>query len=159
MEAQQQIGAQALLQLGNKHEKGKGSDDEYSGDDDEKNQQLNDAVEAAVMRYVGGTLEERKRRKSIANGNQTMENGPSGDENSSRGGGPAVVDDMLSEFGPWTGFLDEGAMAADVAHEVFRQTPRKRRKKDSLNVDPELAGLDDLLEHDRLVQAAIMDAR
>ncbi|KAG7193603.1 RNA polymerase I enhancer binding protein [Scheffersomyces spartinae] len=79
MEVDKDIGgAQALLQLGSKanedepsggdvvhedqndlvvHESEEAGDDHHvTGRDDDKDQELNDAVEAAVMKYVGGTL-------------------------------------------------------------------------------------------------------
>jgi Myb-like DNA-binding protein REB1 len=194
MEAQQQIGAQALLQLGSKserarkererereaHERQREEHDEerdtrdaapaahepidvaglaaadaagMDADEDSKNQQLNDAVEAAVMRYVGGTLERKKRRP---------------------------VDDLM-EFGPWTGFLAEemegeggeshageghtaplggaagAAGAGEADYDAYGRRRRRKRTHDA-NVDPDLTGMDSL-EHDELVQAAILDAR
>lgn len=74
MDKQQLGGAQALLELGTKktEDQVKNSTDQkdYNEEDDDTkatNQQINDAVEAAVLKYVGGNLEAddtpKKRRK------------------------------------------------------------------------------------------------
>lgn len=124
------------------------------------NQQINDAVEAAVMRYVGGTLDEHQngRKKRKVNHDDIMSN--------------------INEFNQWTGFLEDdiGANQEESFNSFHQQTQvpqqaspkqvRKRKKRTphltSLThneIDPELTGLDSNAEHDQLVQAAIMDAR
>lgn len=200
MEDQQEIGgAQALLQLGTKDSKsddsenqelqehqeqhsdheqlesvhGTGSDDVTDMLEEKENQQLNDAVEAAVMRYVGGTLE---------GDNHSLHNGP-GPENESEtvvhdvSVLDAVNDDMgedsnghlgqkrrlnhdvmmsnISDY-QWDRFLEE-----DVAADFERASPKRRRRKSfggANDIDPELAGLDSNSEHDQLVHAAILGA-
>lgn len=133
------------------------------------NQQINDAVEAAVMRYVGGTLDGT---------------GENGSNNGSRKNKRKLNhDDIMSninEFNQWTGFLDDDI--TDNQAEEFNsfaqhqpqphaQQPtsnknlRKKKKKNNQvaqthnEIDPELTGLDSSAEHDQLVQAAIIDAR
>lgn len=76
-------GAQALLLLGSKSEKVDDEDQDEDDFDTKENQQLNDAVEAAVMRYVGGSLDKRKRKHEEPN---------------------------LNDFNQWTRFLDEDNM-------------------------------------------------
>lgn len=177
MENQQEIGgAQALLQLGSKIKDGEEDNIEGHEQDesialenvDDKNnsmnvdansdvelsdlkatnQQINDAVEAAVMRYVGGTLEDLGKKKRKSQTDDIMSN--------------------INEFNQWTGFLDEDITAThneDFNHFNQQRPPKKKKKKhlsDGHNhneIDPELTGLNSTSEHDQLVQAAIMDAR
>lgn len=113
MQHQQEIGgAQALLLLGTKS---KEDDDTHDHDD-----HLNDTVEAAVMRYVGGTLD--KKRSQEVN---------------------------ISDINQW--ILDD----FDAFEEIEKETSKKKKKRKLMNVDPELAGLE---EHDQLVQD-VMNAR
>lgn len=133
------------------------------------NQQINDAVEAAVMRYVGGTLD---------SGDNPSNAGPRKNKRKLN------HDDIMSninEFNQWTGFLDEDITDNQTedfnsfAQQHQAQNPaqqpasnrnlRKKKKKNNQvpqthnEIDPELTGLDSSTEHDQLVQAAIMDAR
>lgn len=107
---------------------------DLNGNDDDlfKHQLLNDAVEAAVMRYVGGTLDEHELQPE---------------------GAKRRADDLMSEY-QWDRFLEE-----EVGFE--RTPPKKRRRKSYVggtDIDPELAGLNLASEHDQLVHAAIMGA-
>lgn len=126
-------GAEALLRLGHKNKAEIASENE---------QLSNEAVEAAVMRYVGGIDQGKKR----------------------------FADDLsnISEFQTWTGFLEEDLNDEEnFFHNATPLSPQKRRKTNKKrlhgqphNVDPELAQLDTATsEHEQLVQAAIMDAR
>lgn len=115
---------------------------------DKTSQQLNDAVEAAVMQYVGGTL---------ANEDDAM--GPDGGDpqNLVAGISPKrqrVQDDLMSDY-HWDRFLE-----AEHVPMFERHTPRKRPRKNSMggaDIDPELADLHASPEHDLLVHAAIGD--
>ena len=98
-ENQHESGAHALLKLGTKREND--NDNEAA-----QNNHINDAVEAAVMKYVGGTLgshDSKKKRKHDA-------------------------DDYA--FVQWTGFLDDNFMNEDHLMLLFlHQHHRKRRKE------------------------------
>lgn len=158
MENQEIGGAQALLLLGTK-------DKDDNPDELEKEQQLNDAVEAAVMRYVGGTLTDPNNNNSENHGHEHHSGGHGGSH--SHGADEplhAHAPDMLldgkrklpEDFEyQWDRFLEE-----DVAE--FERTPPKRRRRKSFgaghDIDPELAGLDSSAEHDQLVHAAILGA-
>ncbi|CUM68448.1 uncharacterized protein PRCAT00006172001 [Priceomyces carsonii] len=131
------------------------------------NQQINDAVEAAVMRYVGGTLDDNnigkkgKRKHSQSQANQLHED----------------LMSNINEFNQWTGFLEdeiggngptgltEHTSQQSQSHDDYTQfsprTPKKRKKRKTghNDIDPELTGLDSTTEHDQLVQATILDAR
>ena len=152
----------------NNDDSGAGVDGE-DDDEESKNQQLNDAVEAAVMRYVGGTLDSRKKRRHGSVSNAASSGGRGGT------GGSNGVDDLMTDFSPWTGFLDEELTQSQLQQnhnqqQQQQQVPdfpynggdanrkRRRKKMHDSNVDPELTGLDSS-EHDQLVQAAILDAR
>ncbi|CCH41364.1 hypothetical protein BN7_903 [Wickerhamomyces ciferrii] len=174
-------GAKALLDLKKKDDvKKEGElnavDDNIIGDDqddaigvvDHDNESVNNKddnnVEAAVMRFVGGTLDNRK-------SNKRKKSFPTNDE--------------INEFQHWNAFLetDQLQQSDDFGPEPTKdqqqQQPqpiqpspaqsrsRKRKKVDqhqhqqappNLNVDPELAQLDDTTEHEQLVRAAILDA-
>lgn len=178
MEHQQEIGgAQALLLLGTK-------DKDENPDELDKEQQLNDAVEAAVMRYVGGTLttdhHPHEHHDHPEHGHEhghdhshdhshNSHNHPDPAERDHHVGqvpsqaqeppGHADHDDkrkLPDDFDyQWDRFLEE-----DVAD--FERTPPKRRRRKSFGavheIDPELAGLDSTAEHDQLVHAAILGA-
>lgn len=133
------------------------------------NQQINDAVEAAVMRYVGGTLD------------GTGENGPNnGSRKNKRKLNHDDIMSNINEFNQWTGFLDDDITdnQAEEFNSFAQHQPqphaqqstsnknlRKKKKKNNQEaqthneIDPELTGLDSSAEHDQLVQAAIIDAR
>lgn len=136
-----------------------------SHDDDENtkatNQQINDAVEAAVMRYVGGTLGDTS--PNINNNRKS---------NQHNGKRKLNADDVMSNINeyPWDKFLEE-----EVDHNNHHNrdildnyvdssmSPKRRRKKlDEVDVDggidPELSALNSTSEHEQLVQAAIMGA-
>lgn len=186
MENQQEIGgAQALLLLGTKDSKS--DDHDHNSDHDhmdsvhengqhdvsgileeKENQQLNDAVEAAVMRYVGGTLDDNDH--TIHNGqdqdNDNDDVGDSGGHGAAGGDGLAHLgqkrrlnhDDIISNMHEyqWDRFLEE-----DVAADFDRTPPKRKRRKSygaGNDIDPELAGLDTTSEHDQLVHAAILGA-
>lgn len=105
---------------------------------DKTTQQLNDAVEAAVMRYVGGTLATEE-----PDGNPT-----------SLAKRERLQDDLINEY-HWDRFLESDHVAE------FDRTPRKRARKTYLgsnDIDPELADLDATTDHDLLVHAAIIGA-
>ena len=173
MEDQQEIGgAQALLQLGTKSKDEEEDhdqvlnishdlqDEEDLSDSKTTNQQINDAVEAAVMRYVGGTLDSNtstKKQKRKLNHDDIMNN--------------------INDFNQWTGFLDDNI---DDHPEYFQEQRKKKKKKrrsgSNSQLDPDLTGLgsnEDRMgsehrigpdrlgtsEHDQLVEAAIIDAR
>lgn len=110
---------------------------------DKESQQLNDAVEAAVMQYVGGTL--------------ATEEDPIEDTHGSNSDGiskrPRVQDDLMNDY-HWDRFFDHEDVTA-----FERTTPRKRTRKSFIggtDIDPELADLDASAEHELLVNAAIM---
>ncbi|WPK25701.1 hypothetical protein PUMCH_003026 [Australozyma saopauloensis] len=115
---------------------------------DKASQQLNDAVEAAVMRYVGGTLATED--DLLGHGEDDPQNaGPDGLPKRQR-----VQDDLMNEY-HWDRFLEPEEVAA-----FDRPTPRKRARKSFMSggeIDPELADLDASAEHDLLVHAAIGD--
>lgn len=109
-------------------------------------------VEAAVMRYVGGTLDNRK-------SNKRKKSFPANDE--------------INEFQHWNAFLeteqlqhgDEFGSEPKETQQTSQPKSRKKRKQQdqnqqgsNINVDPELAQLDDTTEHEQLVRAAILDA-
>lgn len=203
MEYQQDIGgAQALLLLGTKDNK---SEDHDGGEhdhvqnhldlspshspvdlEDKANQQLNDAVEAAVMRYVGGTLEEahgndhdsvslshhhhhhhhdEHMRDSTAHDQDpnvtlsSMAHLASSDLSNSPSKRRLNHDDIMSHINEyhWDRFLQD-----DVTEDFERSLPKRKKTKtyNTVNdIDPELADLDSATsEHDQLVHAAIMGA-
>lgn len=195
MNNQQELGgAHALLQLGSKNkdqdksnDKDKDSinqlehhsehdhgDEEDEDIDDSKatNQQINDAVEAAVMKYVGGNLDgDDKKSKKRLNPDEFMSS--------------------IGDFHNWTGFLEDGM--TDPTNEEYPQhqnqqlstqshnnsqmssqglnttipsssnnTPKRKKRKTlslSQEIDPELTELDSNSEHDQLVRAAILETR
>lgn len=157
MENQEIGGAQALLLLGTQD---KADDENISSpvveedpDLEEKaNQQLNDAVEAAVMRYVGGTLD----GEEVSGNTSVTELAKSG------AGVPhkrrSQHDDIISNISEyqWDRFLEEEVAAG------FDRSPKRKRTKSFNNgndIDPELAVLDTATsEHDQLVHAAILGA-
>lgn len=197
MDTQQEIGgAQALLLLGTKdsksddhehpqdhepldpaHDAGENGENDVSDMlEDKANQQLNDAVEAAVMRYVGGTLDSHDdsihNEQDHENDNGGV-NDSMGNDVSDSGGADGVNGDLAAHLGQkrrlnhddiisnineyqWDRFLE-----ADVAAD-FERTPPKRRRRKSFgggnDIDPELADLDSSSEHDQLVHAAILGA-
>lgn len=192
MKSQQEIGgAQALLLLGTKDSKTDDQEHDHGADhehlrnvhenglndvsdilEEKENQQLNDAVEAAVMRYVGGTLDGDEH--SIHNGqgpennNDDVGNGivpdsvkvSDGEDTGSQLGQKRRLnhDDIISNMSEyqWDRFLEE-----DVAADFNRTLPKRRRRKSygsGNDIDPELAGLDSTSEHDQLVHAAILGA-
>lgn len=162
MQNQQEIGgAQALLLLGTKEK----ADDPNTLESDEsrhedadleekENQQLNDAVEAAVMRYVGGTLDGSE--EIAPNGSSNIPEGrPNGEANTLKR--RLNHDDIISNISEyqWDRFLEE-EVAADFEH-----SPKRKRRKSFAggnDIDPELAHLDSATEHDQLVHAAIIGA-
>lgn len=124
------------------------------------NQQINDAVEAAVMRYVGGTLGDTSPNINSRKSNQT------------NGKRKLNTEDVISNINEyqWDKFLEE-----EVDHNNHHNrdlldnyvdnsmSPKRRRKKlDDVDVDggidPELSALNSTSEHEQLVQAAIMGA-
>lgn len=110
---------------------------------DKESQQLNDAVEAAVMQYVGGTLATEEDTIVDAQGSNA-------DGISKR---PRVQDDLMNDY-HWDRFFDHEDVTA-----FERTTPRKRARKSFMSgndIDPELADLDASAEHELLVNAAIM---
>lgn len=117
------------------------------------NQLLNDAVEAAVMRYVGGTLETGDELHGDAHFAENTE--PEHElEHFSHRRHKITPEDLMSEY-QWDKFLEE-----EVAAGFERATPKKRRRK-SLGgdeIDPELDDLEPASEHDKLVHAAILGA-
>lgn len=114
-------GVKALLELKKKDEKDKSESVEEEKKDDNN-------VEAAVLRFVAGTLDSgRKKRKKSFGG------------------------DEMSEFQHWNAFLNTDQLAQGE-----EDRPKKKRKE--VNVDPELAQLDDTTDHEQLVRAAIRDA-
>lgn len=131
--------------------------------EDKANQQLNDAVEAAVMRYVGSTLgasdpseHDRQDTENHHEGNGTHESNSNGDNNKRR----LNHDEIMSHIGDyqWDSFLAE-----NVAPELEGPSPKRSRRRRSYvnngDLDPELADLgDEPSEHDQLVHAAIMGA-
>lgn len=133
MENQEIGGAQALLSLGTKDVK----DEDHLENSDvllDHDNQLNDDVEAAVMRYVGGNLEE------------THSNATSGQKKRNH-------DDIMSDY-HWDRFLHE-----EVTAELDLTPPKRRRQKhDDQDIDPDLEDLDLAAEHDQLVRDAIMGA-
>ncbi|KAK6197994.1 uncharacterized protein RJT21DRAFT_131642 [Scheffersomyces amazonensis] len=136
------------------HEHGHELDDDNLVDDEDEvekanNQQINDAVEAAVMRYVGGTLEAAHQTNNINNINKRNKRKL-----------PDDIINNLNEFNQWTGFLDDSITEGSDFYSTTNRSPNKRKKRDSHSngIDPELEGLG-TSEHDQLVQAAINDAR
>lgn len=186
MEQQQDIGgAQALLQLGTKikddeEDLNASADDGLSApahdvdnliqepkndhDDDfadakTTNQQINDAVEAAVMRYVGGTLDGAETHPKKTSKRRTH------------------TDDIMSNIQDyqWDRFLEEDVSGQqehfdsyDSASLSTKLLPKRKKRRTGpvsayhdegqAEIDPELAGLDSTSEHDQLVHAAIMGA-
>ncbi|RLV96650.1 RNA polymerase I termination factor [Spathaspora sp. JA1] len=146
---QQEIGgAHALLQLGSKtaeddiESSGKDtsattghveSDEEGAGTTG-KQGQITDAVEAAVMRFVGGTLDSanyRKQKRKLAS------------------------DDY--DFNQWTtGFLSDNLTQEDEFAYANNNKPEKKRKKKKSKKN---RNSDDLLVHDHMVEEALNDAR
>lgn len=90
-------------------------------------------VEAAVLKYVGGLDNNniKKRKKSFNN-----------DDN---------------EFQHWNSFLDTEQLQDDNEDKDKKFKKNKKSKK-IIDVDPELANLDDNADHEQLVRAAILDA-
>lgn len=169
MEHQQEIGgAQALLLLGTK-------DKDENPDELEKEQQLNDAVEAAVMRYVGGTLTTDPNHNNHEHEHHDHDHHQHDHNHDATHDAPhdathdpthvTLVENVTHDDDKrklpedfdyqWDRFLEE-----DVAD--FDRTPPKRRRRKSFgaghDIDPELAGLDTSAEHDQLVHAAILGA-
>lgn len=164
---QQEIGgAQALLQLGSKANDdevdettlGPGSkdtidqmashdtnDSDVDLSDAKANQHINDAVEAAVMRYVGGTL---GATNTYTNSTKKNKRKTTSEE---------------YDFNQWTGFLDDN-ISQNVDFANYANKPKKKKKKTNRHhhhnhgIDPDLEGLG-TSEHDQLVEAAIKDAR
>ncbi|EGW30577.1 uncharacterized protein SPAPADRAFT_52649 [Spathaspora passalidarum NRRL Y-27907] len=153
---QQEIGgAQALLQLGSKaaeedestssipplskdslvtSAQGGESDEESSKHQQPSN--INDAVEAAVMRYVGGTLENsgyssKKQKRKLTN------------------------DDY--DFNQWTGFLSDNLTQEEFTYTPTNKPKKKKKSKKNRGIDPELDTLGS--DHDRMVEEALKDAR
>jgi len=145
--------------------------DDQDQDHESGNNKDDNNVEAAVMRYVGGTLDNRK-------SNKRKKSFPSNDE--------------INEFQHWNAFLETDQLQHDndfgtndlgkdqqsttIAPPTPQPKSRKKRKQQqqqqqevstpqqqqqqqsNINVDPELAQLDDTTEHEQLVRAAILDA-
>ncbi|EGV62451.1 RNA polymerase I enhancer binding protein [Yamadazyma tenuis] len=113
------------------------------------NQQINDAVEAAVMRYVGGNLDDDKKSKKRLN--------------------PDEIISSIGDFQTWSGFLEEGMndnpdfYDNHNNHNQPTKSPKKKKRRTlshpSNEIDPELSGLDSNSEHDQLVRAAILETR
>lgn len=168
MENQEIGGAQALLLLGTK-------DKDDNPDELEKEQLLNDAVEAAVMQYVGGTLTDPNHDNNHDHHNHNH-NHDSHDHNHDHEHHdshnhthnnpeealhthPDILPDDKRKLNEdfdyqWDRFLEE-----DVTD--FDRSPKRRRRKSfgsGHDIDPELAGLDSSVEHDQLVHAAILGA-
>lgn len=138
------VGEHALSTPGSKNNGNHAVDPDYL---DKDHQLLNDAVEAAVMKYVGGTLDAGDALEGSASGENGLELLSKRRLNH---------DDLMSEY-QWDKFLQD-----EVAAGFERTVPTKRsRRKNSLGtneIDPELADLETTSEHDQLVQAAIMGA-
>ncbi|OBA21158.1 hypothetical protein METBIDRAFT_42023 [Metschnikowia bicuspidata var. bicuspidata NRRL YB-4993] len=118
---------------------------------DKASQLLNDAVEAAVMRYVGGTLDTGE---ELHGAGAPHAEAPE-EEELLRKRLRLNPEDLLSEY-QWDRFLEE-----EVAAGFERTTPKKRQRKDygdHNDIDPNLDGLDGHSEHDQLVHAAILGA-
>ncbi|KAM9933660.1 hypothetical protein OXX80_006726 [Metschnikowia pulcherrima] len=120
---------------------------------DKASQSLNDAVEAAVMRYVGGTLDTGEGIDGHG-GAQSDTDGPL-DEEFARKRARSHAEDLLTEY-QWDKFLEE-----EVAAGFERSSPKKKPRKNypsNDEIDPDLDELDDHAEHDQLVHAAILGA-
>lgn len=136
-----QEGAKALLELKKKDEID-GVDDD-SDDATQHNKDTNDNVEAAVMRFVAGTLD---------NG------GPSPKKNGKRR--KSFTDsDEINQFEHWNQFLITDQQG-DEDSSKSNKKKRKHHRQDgsSMQVDPELTNLVDTTDHEQLVRDAIMDA-
>ncbi|GEQ70004.1 hypothetical protein JCM33374_g3680 [Metschnikowia sp. JCM 33374] len=120
---------------------------------DKASQSLNDAVEAAVMRYVGGTLDTGEELHApVPNASDTD---AQDEEELSRKRTRINPEDLLSEY-QWDRFLEE-----EVAAGFERPSPKKRQRKtfgSGPDIDPDLDDLDGHSEHDQLVHAAILGA-
>lgn len=120
---------------------------------DKASQLLNDAVEAAVMRYVGGTLDTGEDLDGSGPPHSDAETHDDGDLSRKRT--RINPEDLLSEY-QWDKFLEE-----EVAAGFERTTPKKKQRKTFTtehDIDPDLDGLDGHSEHDQLVHAAILGA-
>ncbi|KAI0461908.1 hypothetical protein LJB42_004512 [Komagataella kurtzmanii] len=151
-------GAQALLQLGNKTKDTDETEKKFTQD------LASEAVEAAVMRFVGGNLDSKKRHFT-----EDMSN--------------------ITELQQWTGFLDEdfnfqpqnkkkktssthngngnshlSGTEDDSGHRIRNSNTDSNGNKShhtNQKIDPELAQLDSeaATDHDQYVQNVLMDAR
>ena len=120
---------------------------------DKASQLLNDAVEAAVMRYVGGTLDTGEGIDGHG-GAQSDTDGPL-DEEFARKRARSHAEDLLTEY-QWDKFLEE-EVAAGFERSLPKKKPRKNYPSND-EIDPDLDELDDHAEHDQLVHAAILGA-
>lgn len=132
--------------------------------EDKANQQLNDAVEAAVMRYVGGTLEgsdtNEHNRNSGDGHHGNIEASHTGNGNGENNKRRLNHEEIMSHIGDyqWDSFLEE-----NVAAEFERPSPKKAKRRRSFvngsDIDPDLPELEEEpSEHDQLVHAAILGA-
>ena len=133
--------------------------------DAKTNQQINDAVEAAVMRYVGGTLDDTG--DSSANGSKKNKR-------------KLQQDDIMSnihDFNQWTGFLeadiagnnqDFNSFATSQNQQQGTLSPQyvnKLRKKPKIlpqshnEIDPELTGISNIPDNELLVPDSMLDPR
>ena len=132
--------------------------------EDKANQQLNDAVEAAVMRYVGGTLE-----GNDSQDNERAEEGHTNGEGSQTSGGNILSsenskrrvhhEEIISHIGDyqWDSFLEENV--ADFDGPSPKRPRRRRSFVNNNELDTAILGLEaEPTEHDQLVHAAIMGA-
>lgn len=148
-------------------EHGTTEDHDAEGDfgDAKTNQQINDAVEAAVMRYVGGTLDD------------TGEGSANGSKKNKR---KLQQDDIMSnihDFNQWTGFLDADIAGNNQDFNSFATPQNQQQNTQSLQylnkmkkkpkilpqphneIDPELTGISSMPDNDLLVQDAMLDPR
>lgn len=130
--------------------------------EDKANQQLNDAVEAAVMRYVGGTLEasdSNEPHRNDGDGQNVNEGHSSSAVNTDGNKRRLNHEEIMSHIGDyqWDSFLEE-----NVAAEFERPSPKRARRRRSFanggEIDPDLPDLEEPSEHDQLVHAAILGA-
>lgn len=142
-------GVKALLDLKKKDDDGSRDKSDVAGgrvDDEEADKSKDDNnVEAAVLRFVAGTLDSsrkggNKRKKSFSN-------------------------DEMNEFQHWNAFLNtdqlqqgDEAESSATGSSIASKHKKKRKTDGTGNVDPELTQLDDTTDHEQLVRAAIRDA-
>lgn len=115
------------------------------------NQQINDAVVAAVMRYVGGTLDTAT-ENSLTSKKRRSQNDPKLIHDDHVDG----VDEL--DFNQWTGFLADNMSAehrqnGDFVPDLLDGRPNSTKKQKLLEIE-----LPDL-ENDQLMEAALRNAR